>query len=31
VTRLDFRHFSVALSPHVPFGLIHEQDHVRGD
>jgi hypothetical protein len=31
VTRHDFGHFSVALSPHVPFGLIHEQDQVRRD
>lgn len=26
VTRHDFGHFSVALSPDVPFGLVHEQD-----
>lgn len=29
VTRHDFDHFSVALSPQVPFGLIHEQDQIR--
>ena len=29
VTRHDFGHFSVALSPDVPFGLIHEHDHAR--
>ena len=26
VTRHDFGHFSVALSPDVPFGLIYEDD-----
>ncbi|MDR7083379.1 hypothetical protein J2X01_002673 [Arthrobacter ginsengisoli] len=26
VTRHDFSHFSVTLSPDVPFGLIHEDD-----
>jgi hypothetical protein len=26
VTRHDFCHFSVALSPNVPFGLIREDD-----
>lgn len=29
ITRHDFCHFSVALSPEVPFGLIHEQDLAR--
>ena len=27
VTRHDFRHFTVALSPKVPFGIIREEDH----
>jgi hypothetical protein len=26
VTRHDFSHFSVSLSPNVPFGLTHEHD-----
>ncbi|MFF1880671.1 hypothetical protein ACFVVC_04285 [Pseudarthrobacter sp. NPDC058196] len=29
VTRHDFDHFSVALSPDVPFGLIYELDRAR--
>jgi hypothetical protein len=29
VTRHDFSHFSVTLSPNVPFGLIHEDDQAR--
>jgi hypothetical protein len=29
VTRYDFDHFSVALSPDVPFGLTHELDHAH--
>jgi hypothetical protein len=29
VTRHDFSHFSVALSPNVPFGLIREEDKAR--
>lgn len=29
VTRHDFDHFSVGLSPEVPFGLTREHDHVR--
>jgi hypothetical protein len=29
VTRHDFDHFSVALSPYVPYGLIHEQDQAH--
>jgi hypothetical protein len=29
VTRHDFGHFSLALSPDVPFGLIHEHDFAR--
>jgi hypothetical protein len=28
VTRHDFDHFSVALTQEVPFGHIHEHDHV---
>lgn len=31
VTRHDFDHFSVALSPNIPFGLIGEEDRSRGD
>lgn len=26
VTRHTFDHFSVAVVPHIPFGLIYEQD-----
>lgn len=29
VTRHDFDHFSVALSPDVPFGVIHESDQIH--
>lgn len=29
VTRHDFSHFSVALSPEVPFGLTLERDKAR--
>jgi hypothetical protein len=29
VTRHNFSHFSVALSPDVPFGLIVEHDNAR--
>lgn len=29
VTRHDFGHFTMALSPEVPFGLVLEQDHAR--
>lgn len=28
VVRHDFDHFSVALSPQIPFGIIHERDMV---
>lgn len=28
VTRHDFSRFSVSLSPTVPYGVIHERDHV---
>ncbi|MBT8159594.1 MULTISPECIES: hypothetical protein [Arthrobacter] len=29
VTRRDFDHFTVALSPTIPFGIIHEKDQAR--
>lgn len=29
VTRHQFDHFTVALSPNIPFGIIHENDQVR--
>lgn len=29
VTRHDFDHFTVALSPCIPFGITEEDDHVR--
>lgn len=31
VTRHDFNHFSVGLSPDVPFGLTRELDHLYAD
>lgn len=29
VTRHDFDHYTVALSPTIPFGVIHEVDQAR--
>ncbi|MGM7774607.1 hypothetical protein ACSVHC_01080 [Arthrobacter sp. KNU-44] len=29
VTRHDFDHFTLALAPNIPFGIIHENDQAR--